>query len=311
MDAARAHRVGLEVVPVPAQNTPVGAEVSFRIRASCPSGCDLRGSTVRIVAGDELLASGEIVDYQDGVGETERITLTAPSRVGDHAWTVRFSAQEVGAALHGESSEDVHVTTAPHSASLAVWDAPSPLEIGSLFSIEIGGKCALGCDLSGERVEVRDAAGRTVGNGRLGPTGAAGETARLHRARIHVVAPSDEGMVRWLVLLEASGQELAHAPASAAFSFAVVRPPEHRLTIEVVESETDAPIEDAQVRLGVFRASTDESGVAVVEMPRGRHELAVWKAGYEAPSTTLDLEGDLTVQIRASVIPDRSEWEDD
>jgi uncharacterized membrane protein len=94
-----------------------------------------------------------------------------------------------------------------------------------------------------------------------------------------------------------------HERSSSKFSVAIVRPPEHRLTIEVFERDSKAPIEDAQVRLGAYRAATDPSGRAEVAMPKGTYDLTVWKVGYEAPVRTVDVREDASVQVAAVIVP--------
>jgi hypothetical protein len=64
----------------------------------------------------------------------------------------------------------------------------------------------------------------------------------------------------------------------------------------------DVPVEDAIVRLGATRATTDASGMAAVKLAKGRHELVVWKAGYDAPATPLTIDADAFVQIDARAV---------
>jgi hypothetical protein len=97
--------------------------------------------------------------------------------------------------------------------------------------------------------------------------------------------------------------EIPHERSSSKFSVAIVRPPEHRLTIEVFEKESRTPIEDAQVRLGAYGAATDPSGRAELALPKGTYDLAVWKVGYEAPGTTVDIHDDVSVQVEAVIVP--------
>ena len=44
---------------------------------------------------------------------------------------------------------------------------------------------------------------------------------------------------------------MPHEDASATFSFWTARPPDHRVTVTVLERDTEAPLENVQVRLGV------------------------------------------------------------
>ena len=57
------------------------------------------------------------------------------------------------------------------------------------------------------------------------------------------------------------------------------------------------------MRLGVYFAYSDQTGLARVAMPRGTYDLDVLKTGYEALSRVLDVNGDVTVEVEAAVIP--------
>jgi len=98
---------------------------------------------------------------------------------------------------------------------------------------------------------------------------------------------------------------LPHAEASVAFSFRTARPPEHRITVKVTEKDTEAPLEKLEVRLGVYRASTDAQGLASLELPGGVYGLDAWKAGYETLPRTVEVGNDLMVQVEAVVVPEQ------
>lgn len=72
-------------------------------------------------------------------------------------------------------------------------------------------------------------------------------------------------------------------------------PPEHRLSVRVVEQETAAPVENALVRPGPYRTATGGSGIAELALPKGSYALNVWKSGYEAPITAITVDADLAV----------------
>ena len=96
--------------------------------------------------------------------------------------------------------------------------------------------------------------------------------------------------------------------ASSPFNVSVVARPEHTLTVKVVAD--GVPVEEAIVRLGPYRATTDAAGVAAVKLAKGRYELVVWKAGYDAPPVPLTIDADAFVRsMRARcrrTIPTRS-----
>ena len=115
---------------------------------------------------------------------------------------------------------------------------------------------------------------------RLGETPWPG-TSALYVAEVELTAPGTEGLALWSAMFAAAEPGLPHDEASATFSFRTARPPEHRVTVQVVEKETEAPLEDVEVRLGVYRASTDAAGLASLELPGGVYELNAWKISYE------------------------------
>ena len=75
------------------------------------------------------------------------------------------------------------------------------------------------------------------------------------------------------------------------------------MTVKVVQKDAGTPVEDAQVRLGVYFASSDQTGVARVAIPEGTYDLDVLKTGYEAFSQVVDVNGDATVKVEVVVVP--------
>jgi hypothetical protein len=98
--------------------------------------------------------------------------------------------------------------------------------------------------------------------------------------------------------------DLPHEGTSTTFSVLVVKPPEHRLTIKVMEKETSVPIADVQVQLGAYRAATDSLGIAEMDMPKEIYELGIWKVGYEAPTTTVRIDSEILVEVHAVAVPE-------
>ena len=92
-----------------------------------------------------------------------------------------------------------------------------------------------------------------------------------------------------------------HEGASTPFKVSVIATPEHTLTVKVVAD--GVPVEDAIVRLGPVRASTNASGKAAVKLAKGRYELVVWKAGYDAPVTPITIGADAFMQIDVRAVP--------
>jgi hypothetical protein len=184
-----------------------------------------------------------------------------------------------------------------HQTSLAVWDIPTPAA-GERFSIKVGAKSSAGCALGARRVQVLDG-GEIVAAGHLGDAPWPGTDA-LFWAEVELRAPDQPGLVTLAVRFDAAALDEPHEGASAAFNVSVIAKPEHMLTVKVVAN--GVPVEDAIIRLGPARATTDASGTAAVKLAKGRYELVVWKAGYDVPATPLTIDADAFVQIDARAV---------
>jgi hypothetical protein len=300
------HAIRIEASAPP--EVPVGADFALSVTLACAAGCDLSRLPLTILAPSGAMVAAEPGGGggQNGVGEATRtVTLTAPQQVGEHVWRVSSAPHEAGGARHEECALPVVVRTRPHQTSLAAWAIPSPVVTGQRFAIKAGAKSAMACDLNGRKIEVRDETGAVMARGSLGPTPWPGTTA-LYWAELELQAPSRAGMFSWSVRFDAAELEIPHEDAAASFSIAIVSPPEHRLTVKVFERETAAPIADAQVRLGAYRAATDPSGLAEIMMPKGTYDVWVWKVGYEAPASSVTIDADAAVEVAVAVVPEEN-----
>ena len=163
-------------------------------------------------------------------------------------------------------------------------------------------KCAVGCPLAGHLIVVRDEAGDKVGEGRLGHTPWPGTTA-LYGAEVTLTAPAQEGPHSWSVTFTAAEAETPHDDASVTFSLWTAGPPEHRVTIAVIDQATAVPLANVQVRLGSYRAATDQRGQATVEVPKGRYDLSFWKVGYAVRSRLVEVAGTVSIRVEAVSAP--------
>jgi hypothetical protein len=186
-----------------------------------------------------------------------------------------------------------------HQTSLAVWDIPTAAA-GERFSIKVGAKSSAGCALGARRIEVLDG-NAVVATAHLGDAPWPGTDA-LFWTEVELRAPDQPGLVTLAVRFDPAELDEPHEGASSPFKVSVVAKPEHTLTVKVVAD--GVPVEDAIVRLGPTRACTDASGMAAVKLAKGRYELVVWKAGYDAPATTLTIDADAFVQIDARPLPE-------
>jgi hypothetical protein len=297
----RAHRVGVDIVPpIPAQ-VPVATSVSFKVRVSCAD-LDLRGGHVEIVASEHVVATPALVEFCNGCNETAPIAIRSPVEVGGYGLTIVFPRQEIGEEIYAESLLPIAFRTRPHQTSLAVWGVPSPVRTGSRFLVTVGVKSSGACELNGGGVEVFDETGAVVGHGTLGDTPWQG-TSGLYWTEIGLTAPPREGTYSWAVAFPAQRLELPHDGSAASFGFAAVGPPAHKLTVKVTEGGGAVPIADVQVALGPYRAATDVAGVANLEIPAGRFDLAVWKSGFEYAPTNVEIAADVSLQVEMKRLP--------
>jgi methionine-rich copper-binding protein CopC len=283
----------------------VGAEFVLAVRVSCPAGCDLSGVPIEVTAPDGATIAVAAAAGDDDNESERRVALAAPLHVGEHSWRVSCAAHDSGGHHHAASQSLVLVRTRPHDTSLAAWAIPSPVVTGRTFAVKVGAKSTAGCDLAGTRIAVCDEAGAELASGVLGATPWPGTNA-LYWCELTLADPTDAGMYAWTVRFDAADLALAHRGASSRFSIAIVRPPEHRLTVKVIERASATPIENALVRLGAYRAATGGSGVAELLLPKGAYDLDVWKSGYEAPTTPVVIDTDLTVDVAITAVQEES-----
>jgi len=186
-----------------------------------------------------------------------------------------------------------------HDTTLAVWDLSSPVVSGRPPRLKVGVSCISGCNLSGTPVDVYNDAGERIGSGTLesGPWPA---TAALYWAELELDAPEREGDVSLHIHAKPTKP---HAEATSSVTFVVSRPPEHRITLHVIDKTSGAPLGGVELRLGRFRAATNDAGVAHIEVPGGTYDVGTWKNGYDVVSTTIAVTSDTTVHLELTAVP--------
>jgi carboxypeptidase family protein len=189
-----------------------------------------------------------------------------------------------------------------HAASLAVWDVPVAAPAGETFSVKAGVKSSGGVPLDGGRIELRDGAGAVMASGVLGDTLWPGSEA-LYWTEIALPSPEAPGTLTLTAHFDGQAIE-PHETTSSEFSINVVARAEHTLTV-TVEAQ-GAPLADAVVRLGPYRAPTDASGTAKVRLAKGQYDLVVWKTGYEMTATPIAVEADAAIAVATQPVPEES-----
>jgi len=295
-----AHCPVIEVTGPEPPEVRVGSDFIVKVRLTCPAGCDLAGLPVAVAAPDGSVTT--MAAESDG----SSLVLTAPQTVGAPVWRLSIAPHEVAGIAHAPCMVPVAVRTRPCATSLAVWAIPSPVVTGQSFSIKAGAKSAAGCDLAGRTIAVRDESNAVLASASLSAAPWP-DTAALYWAELRMPAPTTAGMFSWMVTFDAAGLAIPHDGASSRFSIAIVDPPEHRLTVKVVERETATPIVDAKVRLGAYRGATGPTGLAEIMLPKGAYDLTVWRPGYEAaPPSSVMIDADAMIEVQVTALPEEN-----
>jgi hypothetical protein len=280
-----------------------GGELTVTVRASCPTGCDLSGQSVSIRDRDDAeLACAELEALEDGAFGAA-LALRAPLQIGEHIWDAVLPTYEKDGVRHAESATAFSFTAMPHAANVNVWGLPSAIPAGERFSFKIGIKCSAGCMLAGRALSLIDHDGTQVAAAKLCDDVWPG-TSALYFAEVEAQAPRTPGDFTWQVTTLASEQGIPHAAGSCGFAVRVVAPPDHEVTVEAFDGDTQTPIKGAHVLLHPYRALTDERGVAKVKVAKGRYTLFVSGFNYIGHERVIDVTSDVRARAELAVEPE-------
>ena len=302
IEEVQSHQTNTEMIRSAPREVDAGTDIALKVKVSCPSACHLRGNTVRIIAQDSAVAKQvALTSFEEEINETDEFTLKAPIELGECTWSVVFPGQEVGGVLHDQSSTPFSFTVRPHSTSIAVWDVPSPIAFNDKFKIKVGVKCSAECKLTDKKIVIHGQKGKKVAIGALGGVPWPG-TSALYWVEPELEAPGVEGYHRWRVKFPKPDLELPHEEASYHFGFTTARPPEHVVTLELIDKYTKSPVKNANVLLRphsgyLYRGYTDDGGVAKLQVAKGEYTLYASKGGqYETFQTTVEIADDTTIK---------------
>jgi hypothetical protein len=294
-------------VDISAREVDAGEEIFVRVRVSCPHGCDLRGQGVSIRdQHDAEAVRAALTELADEAYVTNPVALRAPLEVGEHSYRAVLAASETDGVLHEESSTPFSFATKTHAASVNVWGLPSAIAAGERFRFKAGIKCSAGCKLSGRRLSIFDHEGEEVAPVTLAENIWPGTDA-LYFVEVEAQAPPAPGDYQWQVRTSEWNSGIAHAAGSFTFAVKIVRAPDHEVTVEAFDRETQSPIKGAHVLLHPYRAYTDERGVAKLKVATGRYKLFVSGFKYIAYQGILEVAGDVTARADLAVEPEEQE----
>lgn len=305
-EVVKVHGTSASIVKTALTELDTGTDIVLKVQLSCDDFCDLRGKIVKIMAQDAAVKEIELTKFNGAENETDEFVVKTSIEPGEYTWTAVFPEQVkegiLGNILHKESSVSFSFIFKPHAISVAVWDIPSPIAVDNDFKIKVGIKCSANCVLAGRKIDVLGHKGIKVSEGILGDVPWTGSTA-LWWAEVQLKSPDTTGYYTWDVKFPKPDLESAHEEASYTFGFRTVMPPEHLVTVEVIDKDTKAPIKGAHVILHPYRADTDEDGVAKVEVPKGEYQLYVSKVDYETFRTKINVTSDIAIKAELLVPP--------
>jgi hypothetical protein len=305
--AIRTHGRPTCAVEISPGEIDAGAEFTVTVRASCPDGCDLRGQGVSIRNQDDAeLAMAELGEFDGEKYATSALMLRAPLEVGEHICRAVLAAHEKDGVLHEETATEFSFAAKPHATNVNAWGLPSAIAAGERFRFKVGIKCSAGCELAGRQLSVFDDEGVQVGTAGLRVDVWPG-TSALYFAEVEAQAPVATGDHEWRVECPESESDLPHAAGSFSFAVKVVSPPDHEVTVEAFDIETQTPIAGAHVLLHPYRALTDENGLAKIKVAKGRYQLFVSGLQYIAYHGVIDITGDVTARAELTSEPEGQE----
>ncbi len=296
------HATNISISQIGVAELEAGAELQLRVRLSCEDYCDLRGTIVNLIAPDASQKELAVTGFNGAENEVDDFVVQVPNELGTYTWTAVFPEQESNSILHQESKASVSFDFKPHGISMAVWDVPSPLVVGTPFTIKVGAKCSADCRLTDKKIEIYDHMGARVTTGTLGDVPWSG-TSSLYWTEAKLVAPGTLGYYQWTVQFPQPEQEPRHQAATYTLGFATARPPEHMVTVEVIDDETKTPIADAHVVLHPYWGDTDAHGVTKIGVPKGHHDLYISASGKKAYRSAVEVSGDTTVKAELLNLP--------
>lgn len=297
--AAR-HPTRIDIVAQPAEPPRAGATFEIAITIACPNGCKLGPAIVSVSD-----PAGDMRDFAptDPGQRCARLTLTAPASAGSHAWTITATPRDAGTLMHDAASATLTLGVVPHVASLAVWELPDAVAAGRPFALNVGASSTAGFILAGRTIEIRDASGAVAARSTLGHDPWPG-TAALAWTALELTAPATPSVASWTAGLLTDGLALPHDCIGFPFTVPVTAPAAHRVEVAAVDAATRAPLADAVIRLGAYRATTDAAGRATLEVPAGAFDVVVWKSGFDIPDMAITVAADTTITLEATALTD-------
>ena len=277
----------------------VGTQFDVAFDLSCPHGCEEEpvALTLQEPGGASRIMKAPLANHP------AQFELTAPTEAGAHTWQFDVAPSGHDGLFHEASSMSLTVDVVPHAASVAVWALPDAVISGRPFNIKVGATSTAGRAIAGQTIIIHDIDGEEVGRTTLGDT-AWPDTVGLLWAEVELRAPDQPGVATFAASLVVERLKLPHETTACTFTVPVTAAPEHCVTVTVVDATTGAPLPDTLVRIGAYRSTTGDNGMATLHVPKGSAEIVVWKTGYDAPDSPIEIVADKAIKISATAVPE-------
>ena len=311
------HEVFFDIDGVP-DKLYVGDSCSLVVFATCESGCDLVGDKVNLstILGDEV-AEVQFATQEGELAVSEAIPLTMPGEPGKYQYVIHYEPRELpmpedgGPAFknpHEERDMLLEFTVEPHHVAVSTWGVTAPVWVGGPIEVCVGVSCSSGCSLKDQKVQIVDAEGKVMCEGRLHEPEAPRET--LWWDKLTAVAPTEAKLHRWEARFMPEGLAAPHEEATHKFSFVARVPPERNFKITVIDDKTGKPQRSARCELKPVDgsgkaqfASTGSDGHATIGAGKEKYNLKVTAPSRKAFNEAVDLtEHDLEVEVHLQVV---------
>ena len=278
-------------------------EVTLQGKVSCTPACDLRGHTLLVK--DQTGADAvrvEISEFDGVTNATGEFVVKAPFQPGAYTWLAVSPAVVKEGVSYMQASTPISFTVKPHTTHVVAWDAPSAVVVGERFRMKVGIKCANECDLKNTDFGIYDHQGVQVGRGMLTGDRWPG-TSGLYAAEVELEAAAREGLYTWSVRHQGSDVGTLHAEGSISFGVRVVSQPQHLVTVEAVDKDSQTPLSGARVVMHPYKAVTDERGLAEVRLARGAYRLFVSQTKYVTFGLPIEVTADMKARVELDLEP--------
>ncbi len=280
------------LVDIESEEIATGGNLLLRCAVRATPARDLRGKSVQIFDHEGALVGCLPFTMLDGAtNTTDPASFAVPVALGSHTWRAVISAVPKSAAPQGEAAQEFFFKVVPHRSSLLVWGAPSAIALGQSFDVTIGLKCSGGCNMAGREIHIYDATGSRVASSVMSADTHQGSSG-LHETKVTLPAPADVSRQVWQARIARDDDAPTHEGAEASFCLNFVHPPEHRVTITVLDASTKAPLGGANITAHPFWAKASAEGVATFLVSSGSYKVWVSAPGHDPVCKHIEVTGD-------------------